>query len=240
MLQISKSITAALTTACLISLNPSTAPTAASEGVSADPRPSVAEILTWHPPEGQPATEPGFEPYRDGVGVVVRLSREEIAPVTRFGEPLDPEGPWYRAYRDSVDRFPDVQSCLAGEDQQRDRPDLAHFDWEKMATRFDAEVCLFRIATSYRTAGDVESWLQAQGFETESAYLQAYRPDRNYVGGQDLSLWGRWSVRTKGALIFRNLAEKAYFERNAYALVITFTFRPSIGVFDTDVGYLIN
>lgn len=213
---------------------------AAGDGASADPRPPSAEIPTWFPPEGQTLNEPGFEPYADSAGTVVRLSIESIVPVTRFGRPLNPARPWYSAYREGVDRFPSARSCLIDEERDRPRPDLTRFDWRKVTTYAQAEVCIFRIATSYRTVEGFERWMLAQGLTIGSGYTQRYRPDRNYVGGNDFATWGRRPLTSGSTTEDPGQAAKQDTEKRTPRMNIGVIFRPGVGVYEVAFSFIAN
>lgn len=231
---------AALATACFVFLYPSAESLAAGDGAStsADPRPSGAEILTWYPPDagGYPA-EPDFEPYRDSAGTVVRLSREEMIPFSQYGKPLGPDTLYYSVYKRTAERFPDVQSCLADGERVREQPDLTKFDWLKFSRGTEAEVCLFRIATSYRSAEGFAKWLASQGFTARSGYIIEYRSDRNYPSNLDFIVHGRWSVLEKGALIYRNAITKQYIEKYIHSFSVSIRFRVDFGILRTSAGY---
>ena len=122
--------------------------------------------------------------YRDSVGQVARLSREDQIPfqlsddVPRFDYIL-------RRVKTAVEGFPSVRACLTTEQQSAQQPDLSQIDWKRLGRHEHAVVCLFRIATSYQSREDVFRWFQHQQFRTRAAS----RPD----GG--LSIIAEWPLK---------------------------------------------
>jgi hypothetical protein len=94
-----------------------------------------------------------------------RLSDEKNFPFLMFGHP---PSVWhknqdYEAIRESVARFPNVRSCLIKSEKEKQIPNLTLFDWNAVKGTKDAEVCVFRIATSIGGIEGTKQWLISQG-----------------------------------------------------------------------------
>lgn len=104
-----------------------------------------------------------FESYHDSAGEVTQLSSERTTPFLFLGKEVvgsSLEG----KYADSLNRFPSVLDCLDSAERKKN-PDLTNFNWDAIVSNEDAEVCLFRVAASYRTPEAMRNWLTMHGFE---------------------------------------------------------------------------
>lgn len=101
-------------------------------------------------------------PYDDSVGTVSVFSNEEEFPFLLSSKTIANK---YvaRKYRRFVNRFSSVLDCLVKEPNNK-YPDLSSIDWSKIKSTTDADVCLFRIASSYSSVDDFKSWLRHHGF----------------------------------------------------------------------------
>jgi hypothetical protein len=84
--------------------------------------------------------------------------------------------PHYEGYRDAVTRFPDVRACLVDSERGKQIPDLTRFDWNKIKSRDDAEVCLFRVFSSIGNVERSRQWFESQGFKTKDPYKSFRNP----------------------------------------------------------------
>lgn len=82
-------------------------------------------------------------------------------------------------------RFPDVPSCLTADTGG----DLTRMDWDRIETRAEAEVCLFRLLVSNGDMARAADLLQEQGFTVSTAPIEL--EDRQY-------LQASWSIRALG------------------------------------------
>lgn len=113
-----------------------------------------------------------MKPSRCEQGVEIkaakRLSSESEQPFKWQGKPISSRSPSLaKYYMPSVTRFPDVRACLEDTEKDSVDPNLARFDWNKIHTNEDADVCMFRV---FDSLGDVPAsvgWLQSQGFEVK-------------------------------------------------------------------------
>lgn len=120
--------------------------------------------------------------YSDRVGQVLRLSRESEFPFRFLGRTISDENV-ARRYGHSVRKLPSVQSCLIGDEISNARPDLTEIDWSKIQSLEDANVCLFRIASSYGKIDSFQSWLEFNGFDVTSRFQrQNAEPMGNWIG----------------------------------------------------------
>lgn len=148
-----------------------------------------------------------FEAYEDSASLVVRLSSEETVPFPLKEQivvlrPIDEKtidlDRWFlQPYKIPAANFPDVRSCLVTKERDKAKPDLTAFDWRSMGDRFDAEVCIFRILTSYRLWDDA-GWLASQGFKI--IVHADFAPDP-YGGGGGYGIFATWKVKESGVLL---------------------------------------
>lgn len=128
-----------------------------------------------------------------------RLSDESTAPFIMFGGRVPVDHPEYSDYAKSIRRFPGIKSCLKTPETKNARPDISQFDWDKMRSRTDAEVCLFRVFTSIGAIEDSRRWLQSQGFSLEST--KEVDPELFYTREQGIPGWAvnaNWSIEESG------------------------------------------
>lgn len=118
--------------------------------------------------------------YEDQFGKVNTLSEEQYVPFkyqnkTIYNEHVS------KKYKDSVRKFPTVQSCLDEEEQGKSKPDLHRFNWMAFSNTTDADVCLFRIATSYSDIESFIKWLKHHGFDVSTIDKKDPWPKTNIV-----------------------------------------------------------
>ena len=89
---------------------------------------------------------------------------QETHPFLFFGRVMDQTHPRWREYQQSIDNFPDLQSCLTGQKRTASDPYLYSIDWARMRRLQDIDVCVFRIAASYESPQEMEQWLLGQGY----------------------------------------------------------------------------
>ena len=149
---------------------------------------SLAAIFAWLPAlvvfgPGAMA-EDVFQPYRDSAGLVVRLSDESTKPLIPTGK---------HRWSDSENRaYPDVLSCLPHSERAKHQPDLTTFDFKTIGSRSAGEVCIHRIATSYASICDFESWMIKKDFT-----LLNETPGKCT---RKTGISGHWDTREKGYL----------------------------------------
>lgn len=118
--------------------------------------------------------------YEDQFGKVNTLSEEQYVPFkfqnkTIFNEHVS------KKYKASVHKFPTVQSCLDKEEQSKSKPDLHRFNWTAFRNSKDADVCLFRIATSYSDIEGFIKWLKHYKFDVSTIDKKDPWPKTNIV-----------------------------------------------------------
>lgn len=113
------------------------------------------------------AQEAAFEAYHDSAGEVVRLSSQESEPFLKNGKKIEPPHPLAEKYANSLKRFPDVRSCLLKAERSKPQPDLTLIDWNILSGVEDADICVFRIASSYSTMEEMHEWFKTQGFKSK-------------------------------------------------------------------------
>lgn len=196
----------------------------------------IVLMLTTHPRHDTKAyaDEPGSAvPY-------LRLSSEEDFPFLKFGdipsaEHLHP--PLYKAYRRAIDKFPDVQSCLVTSERTKERPNLLMFDWDRMHSFEEGEVCLFRMFSSIGYVNGVKLWLSYQGFAVTDHYEAAVYPDAKptYAAQKWYTVVASWSVGEKGTMFYRNTMEKWARELFEHGISVGVTVVESGDVVDVNV-----
>jgi hypothetical protein len=107
-----------------------------------------------------------------------RLSYETVFPFLYAAHPLSdfPKHPYYEEYRAAVTRFPEVRACLLDSEKEKQTPNLTRFDWNKMNSTFDAEVCLFRVFSSIGSIEESRQWFESQGFKPHPLYQASGDP----------------------------------------------------------------
>lgn len=177
-----------------------------------------------------------FKSYEDGAGVVVRLSNERDLPFLFLGKVPDRNHLRYHTYRRPVARFPDVGSCLVEKERNSEKPDLTAFDWKLMGDTNQAEVCIHRIATSYRDPEAFEAWLASQKFEPIG------RIEGMATGDPKLFIiYADWSVNRKGVLLgLGNYIARKFTELFSYTLHVSVSYKENVGVTNVQVSYLKN
>lgn len=142
------------------------------------------------------AEDQSFEPYRDKAGQVIKLSAEGTEPLSFFGEIVKGSGTNRdKKYAKSIKRFPSVLDCLMETERNKLQPDLTQLDWQKIDSEADAEVCMYRVGSSYEDAGAMKEWLKKQGFKVTSFNAQDGK----------VYLSGVWSIPKYGPKFYHNI-----------------------------------
>jgi len=158
-----------------------------------------------------------FIPYQDQHGVVLRLSSENDAPFLINGRsPLGTrrEG----EYRSSIDTFANVVDCLDSTEQNANEPNLDAIDWTKMSSLENAEVCIWRITSSYDDIDAVRSWLGSQGFRVLDTLSF---PNR---GGTRVVVSAAWPLKERGMLVSQGKIYDWWTTKVAYGLGLSVDF----------------
>lgn len=122
----------------------------------------------------------GMTPYEDSNGTVADLAAEDSLPFRMNGKTVANENV-KRIYGGSISKFPTVRSCLTDEDAVADRPELSNIEWENIDSTRDADVCLFRIASSYSEIEGFISWLKSQKFRVSPTRFRKSVPPRDAI-----------------------------------------------------------
>ena len=94
----------------------------------------------------------------------MRLATQETEPFFFYGEEVTVTHRRYKDYRDAIQQFPDVRSCLIPSERPKPKPDLRRMDWTEVKSFHDIEVCVFRIAMSIQDIDMVKAWLRNNDF----------------------------------------------------------------------------
>lgn len=177
-----------------------------------------------------------FEAYNDGAGKVVRLANEETMPFLFLGKQVmsynvdDPKMTHMKyhkkRYAKSIERFSSVQDCLLKSEQKSPHPDLTRFDWGRITGEEEAEVCVFRVASSYFSPADMRNWLASQEFRAKTL------TDRKnvYVGGS-------WSVEQYAAKWGENILLKMWTKAVAHGFGVTITYTLDSEIYSVDTSF---
>jgi len=171
-------------------------------------------------------------PYHDGIGLVETFSSEADIPFRFVGKTIG-ESPFLRRFVPSVEKFANILSCLKGEARVLHKPSLGDFDWDQIDSDEDAQVCLFRLATSYATIDDLENWMESQGLRVNRrivGYIDAANAPETIVNAN-------WPIKEKGPLYRSNMLQGWLNSLTAYGESLSVTYRQGLGVYSTDAGY---
>jgi hypothetical protein len=141
--------------------------------------------------------------YTDSIGPVSRLASEAEAPFLFQGRTVASdrvEREWGRSIR----RFPTVRECLIENERAEEQPDLALMDWSQFRSTADADVCLFRIAASYRNMQVYQDWLEHHGFSN----FAVFESTRTAYGGDILQHNASRSHENGGRLFWTGLLHR--------------------------------
>jgi len=141
----------------------------------------------------------------------VRLSNESNFPYLWYGmRPSEPRGksedPNLEEHLRAIEMFPSVRECLLPEEAEKEVPDLSRIDWARIPDVAAVEVCIFRVASSIRSADSVKMWLQNQAFtitdemQASEAIMRLWQQDSGpgytFSAGRGISngrvFWGNW------------------------------------------------
>lgn len=110
---------------------------------------------------------------------------------TRYARPLTAD------YRLALARFPDPAACLQPGADPATADGLALMDWDRITTKEEAEVCIFRLLASYPNGmADFTAFAEAQGFGISDKHFNPANPYVELDG--TLRVTGYWSLRHKG------------------------------------------
>lgn len=192
----------------------------------------VLGILMAQPPLTTETLADQFQVYDDSVGVVARLATEKDIPFRSRGRTVSHELV-SRNYKTSVSRFPSVHSCLTGENRNASQPDLSKIDWSLIQSTYDADVCLFRIASSYKSVTSFEKWLQRNGFP------EVTRFERNSVGssGDGIALSASRNIKRDGVLFGHSPIRSFFISKTAYGLSVSIVYDSQGNLFSVGSNY---
>lgn len=102
-----------------------------------------------------------------------QLSDQSSDPFMFGGRIVDESHPRWKTFRRAIRKFPSVESCLKPNDHEEGELNLLDFDWDRVGTGRNLEICLFRIARSLQNVDRLNEWLMAAGFRAGTR-LQRY------------------------------------------------------------------
>jgi hypothetical protein len=125
--------------------------------------------------------------YSAGSGTIPPLPWQTFAPPFSHAE-----------YRAAAARFPDVTSCLFDSERQKKAPNLALFDWNKIKSNEEAEVCMFRVFSSIGGVEGASKWLESQGFKIWSIEKPTSIMEQRGQKDSDTQIYASWSIKECG------------------------------------------
>ncbi|TMV09990.1 hypothetical protein FGK63_02665 [Ruegeria sediminis] len=108
---------------------------------------------------------------------------------------MDSEQARWGQFRKAIHAYPDVQSCLIEDEQNKKQPNLLKFDWDRVGTGRGAAVCVFRIARSLSNQNRLQHWFAYHHFEIAGPHRyrsQSFVPTRE--NQPVASMTGYWTV----------------------------------------------
>jgi hypothetical protein len=184
-----------------------------------------------------------FKPYQYSAGQVVRLSDEENQPFSQNGVLIEksvyvgknPEG-IYDGYMSAINNFPSVLDCLDKSEWDEPQPDLTKINWNKIDNNEEAEVCLFRIASSYAKPEDMKKWfetslaVEATLHKTPDIYVNPPPP-------QKIIIQASWTDDNRTiALFYNNWLEKKWVQLIATGINLRIDYDENGNVLEIDAS----
>jgi hypothetical protein len=168
-----------------------------------------------------------------------KLSTQAEDPFLFLGKLVEPGHPRFEAFKEALQRFPNVRTCLLDSEVNSEEPNLLKFDWRRPEGGPELEVCLFRVMSSLGGPGPIYEWLQYHEFKGAPRLSRPRggnakpRYENDYV----YSLQGTWPVERYRKI--RNpqswLARIAGFEI-IYSFTLVIYFSESLKVVHAGVG----
>ncbi|MEW2917200.1 hypothetical protein AB1A64_09010 [Ruegeria sp. ANG10] len=98
------------------------------------------------------------------------LSNQEDEPYLFLGYVMEPEQARWEQFREAIQTYPDVKSCLLKDEQNKEVPNLLKFDWARVGTGDGAAVCVFRVTRSLGDPDRIQNWFKYHEFEVAGPY----------------------------------------------------------------------
>jgi len=108
-------------------------------------------------------------PALAGEFAIVRNANQAEQPFLLRGQVLTEESKFWRKYRSSIARFPDLGSCFnppVGE-----TIDSENFDWNRIRNTRDLDLCAFRVASSLSGPEEMAAFLEELGFQNVKVFI---------------------------------------------------------------------
>lgn len=162
---------------------------------------------------------------------VARSSPSREAAFVFHGRPLVPGSSLYRIYVGSMQRFPDLSSCLSDGEGSNN----LNINWRNMGSSQDADVCLFHVFSALPDDEEMMRWLRRAGFSKVTAIRRGFglpmSSDKSAVDMQAI-----WTTAEKGPLY------GGFFERIAVGILdtpvsVSISLNKDSDVIDVNFGY---
>ena len=140
-------------------------------------------------------------PYSDGTGIVSRIATESGHPFLFNGKTVANENV-RRRYGETVKKFSSVLDCLKPSERSKAQPELLNIAWNLFTSTQEADVCLFRVAASYRTKDDFANWLKKQDFKVHTVI------DNRITGNEEAWISASRSTKEHGALFYSSILQR--------------------------------
>lgn len=92
-------------------------------------------------------------------------SSQSQNPFLFYSKIVDSDHPLYRDYSDALGRFDAVGDCWMKMNHELLGNPVRNFDWSRMKTPEELEVCFFRLFNSFHNRKKTMAWLTEAGFE---------------------------------------------------------------------------
>lgn len=101
-------------------------------------------------------------------------------------------------------------------------------DWQAMRSEEDAEVCIFRIATSYSAPADMARWFEIQGFDADIIAI----PGSNLP-----AIVAVWLVKEQGVLFSSNIFDRWWKSLLVHSISASVTYDENNLVTNSGIGF---
>lgn len=99
-------------------------------------------------------------------------------------------------YTEAIVSYPDVRDCLVGSERDLKKPDLRLIDWPQFNTRYEVEVCLWRIFNSINDVELTKEWMEFYGLRVrEKVPPLEPRENLHYTSKLNYTLTGGYLIK---------------------------------------------
>ncbi len=169
-----------------------------------------------------------FVQYSDRAGLVEVIANESTNPFLLNGKSLETLQDHKENYGVAINKFYSVQDCLSENTKEMTNPDLTNIDWNKIDTKEEAEVCLFRIASSYKSPEAMLEWFKLNHFSKVNFYNKDY--------SKHIAVTALWPVKERGVIFSSNYFKKIWLNRIVHGQSFVVKYNKNKNLFGTGVS----